>query len=515
MMASVKVTIVLMVLIATTVLIGAWCPQEAQVGQEKIIEQFGEEKALMLIQLGITDIFHTPFFLLLIAGLTANMVACSFQRVFPKIKLLRQPMPYLSRTEIGKMPYSKSIELIESIDWKGRHGNAAGMIDASTDCRLQVLTVLAGRLRKKHYRVEVKGDRLIAESGKFSKAAATVTHIGLLSLLLGVTVTSWTGFSGFQPVKLGSYLTFGMSEHSKLWIGHLPAWKVKVEGTRREDYESGEAKQWYSDLAVMDDQGKVLHKQQISVNNPLSYEGVDIYQSSWGLEELVLQFNGTVRKLPLRPMGKLYAAFLPLEADSILIFSVKNQTAPLRIFAKRPDWESPRLLAEVPPSATTNLGPVKVKFDSVIPVTGLQYKCDPGLPITYVAFGIIITGVLLATFPHRHVWAHLGTITGARHHERASATLTIGGRSNKAKVGYQRQMNKLIESLEIELRQVAPDDTGQSDRSDCGDRSAPGGPVGIDRCQPDESISSLAAESEALEADEAESRKRELERLNV
>lgn len=438
MLASVKLTIVLMTLIATTVLLGAWCPQEAQVGQEKIIEQFGEEKALLLIQLGITDIFHTPFFLLLIAGLTVNMVACSFQRVFPKIKLLRQPMPFLSANEIGKMPYKRTITAI-----------AAGTATQSAS----LLSELARLLRKRHYKVELKGDRMIAESGKFSKAAATVTHIGLLTLLLGVTITSWTGFSGFQPVKLGSYLTFGMSEHSKLWVGHLPAWKVKVEGTRRDDYESGEAKQWYSDLVVMNDQGAVLHKQQISVNNPLSYDGVDVYQSSWGLEELVLRFNGTERKLPLRPMGKLYAAFLPLEADSVLIFSVRNQTQPLRIFAKRQDWDGPRLLTEVQPAQSTNLGPVKVTYEGVIPVTGLQYKCDPGLPITYVAFGIIITGVLLAMFPHRHVWAHLSTANGAE------PSLTIGGRSNKAKIGFQREMNKLIDSLEIAANMKPPDDT--------------------------------------------------------
>ena len=60
--ASVKMTIALMTLIATSVLIGAWCPQEAQSGQEKIIETFGEQMALNLIQWGIADIFHSPFF---------------------------------------------------------------------------------------------------------------------------------------------------------------------------------------------------------------------------------------------------------------------------------------------------------------------------------------------------------------------------------------------------------------------------------------------------------------------
>src|SRR5208283_4850533 len=99
--SSVKLTIVLFFFIGATILVGSWCPQEAQVGQQKIIDQFGQKMAFSLMRWGITDIFHSWWFLTLIGLLTVNIIVASIQRVFPKAKLFTRPMTYLSENEIG------------------------------------------------------------------------------------------------------------------------------------------------------------------------------------------------------------------------------------------------------------------------------------------------------------------------------------------------------------------------------------------------------------------------------
>ncbi|MBA3992028.1 MAG: hypothetical protein C0469_00780 [Cyanobacteria bacterium DS2.3.42] len=441
-LASVKLTIFLMSLTALTVLIGAWCPQESASGKEKVVEQFGPEAAKLLTQFGITDIYHSPFFLSLIAMLTLNMIACSFMRVFPRVKLLSKPLPFLAGKDIGKLPVNTSIVLAKD--------------DKS------VLATVALKLASKGFKVSTSDEKLLAEYGKYGRLAATVTHIGLLTLLVGVTITSWTGFSGFQPVLLNSHLDFHESEHSKLWIGKLPEWTVRVDTTHREDHPTGEPKQWFSKLTVIDKDGKELKTQEISVNNPLTYKGVDIYQSSWGLDHIVLNFNGNERRLDLRPMGKLYAAFLPLDQGTMMLFSVRSDGSPIKVFAKRPDWEGPRMLTEMSKDKPAKLGPVTIGLVKTMPVTGLQYKCDPGLPVTYVAFAFIIVGVMMAAIPHRHVWVSLETAKPAAQpiNERdeiatgvndanlaGQKVLYFGGRSVKAKVGFER----LIQNLERQI----------------------------------------------------------------
>lgn len=419
--ASVKLTIALMSLIAASILIGAWCPQESQVGFAKVVETYGKETAESLRQWGITDIFHTPFFLVLIALITLNMIACSVQRVFPKARLMKQKMPFIGQNEIKKFPDA---------------------IDQGLKCpAAEALNTLASSLKRQGYNVEIKEGKLTGEWAKISRLAATVTHIGLLSLLAGITISSWTGFNGFKPVPLADTMSFEDSEHSKLWIGKLPKWRLRVDDTRREDYESGDPKQWYTKLSVLDRDGKVLKQQEISVNNPLSYDGVDIYQSSWGLDSIDISFNKKGLNLPLRQMGNANAAFMPLDERTVMIFSLRGLDKPLRVFAKIPDWNAPKMLAEIPKGFEARFGEVKVGYVKAIPVTGLQYKADPGLPITYTAFGIIMLGVLLAAFPHRQVWA---TTVDAGD---GNCRLLIGGVSKKAKTEFSRSLTKQAKQL--------------------------------------------------------------------
>jgi cytochrome c biogenesis protein len=420
--SSLKLFFTLISLTAITILIGSWCPQEAAVGRDKVFEQFGPEWGNRMIQWGIADIFHTPFFLGLIGLLTVNLVCASCTRVFPKLKLLALPVPFLSAADIEKMPVHFSV--------------------AGGDT---TFGAFVSRLRRAGYVVTVEGDRLTAHWGKIGRTAASVTHVGLLTLLSGVTITSWTGFAGFTPVLLHESLSFDDSNHSKMWVGHLPTWHARVDATRREDYESGEPKQWYSTLSVIDNKsGKLLKRQEISVNNPLSYDGVDIYQSSWGLHGLTLLFNGHSQFLQLNEMSpRVHAAVLPLDQRTVMIFSVRDPNAPIRVFAKIPEWPAPRMLALLPQGKPTRFGSVEITYKELVPMTGLQYKCDPGLPITYLAFGFIITGVLMASIPFRQVWAALETTPeGAR--------VVFGGNSKKAKAAFERAMTRMQAKLQEE-----------------------------------------------------------------
>lgn len=423
--SSLPLFFVLISLTAITILIGSWCPQEAAVGRDKVFEQFGPEWGQRMLDWGIADMFHTPFFLGLVGLLTVNLVCASFTRVFPKLKLLAQAMPMLSAEAIEKMPV---------------HYSVAVKNDATT------LGAFATRLRRSGYSVTVDGDRLTAHWGKIGRTAASVTHVGLLTLLAGVTITSWTGFAGFEPILLHESLKFDDAKHSKMWIGSMPTWHARVDATRREDYESGDPKQWYSTLTVVDNKtGKELRKQEISVNNPLSYDGVDIYQSSWGLHGITLAFNGHPQMLQLNSMGQVHAAMLPLDRNTIMIFSIRDPKQPVRVFAKIPEWQAPRFLTLLPQGKAVKMGSIEVTYVELNPATGLQYKKDPGLPITYLAFGFIITGVLMASIPFRQVWA------AVQRSEDGGAKLVFGGTSRKAKNAFARSLQRMQNKMEGEM----------------------------------------------------------------
>ena len=139
--ASVQFSVFLMGLMAATVLLGAWCPQEPAVGQEKVFEAFDRPMAEFLVRSGVSDIFHSPWFMFLIAMLTLNMIVVSCQRVFPKARLIHNKLPYLAPSAIQKLPYTHSV------------------VPANSTQRAAILAELGSGLTKMGYAVDFDGER--------------------------------------------------------------------------------------------------------------------------------------------------------------------------------------------------------------------------------------------------------------------------------------------------------------------------------------------------------------------
>lgn len=76
--------------------------------------------------------------------------------------------------------------------------------------------------------------------------------------------------------------------------------------------------QFHTDLSLFDIDGKEVMRKTISVNDPLRYEGVTIYQTDWSISALQIlrndegPFNLAVAPLTVNGDKKLYGSFLPV-----------------------------------------------------------------------------------------------------------------------------------------------------------------------------------------------------------
>lgn len=76
--------------------------------------------------------------------------------------------------------------------------------------------------------------------------------------------------------------------------------------------------QFRTDLSLIDLNGKEVMRKTISVNDPLRYGGLTIYQTDWGFSALQVSKNGegpfNLAVAPLQMNGdkKLYGTFLPV-----------------------------------------------------------------------------------------------------------------------------------------------------------------------------------------------------------
>lgn len=81
--------------------------------------------------------------------------------------------------------------------------------------------------------------------------------------------------------------------------------------------------QFHTDLSLFDINGKELLRKTISVNDPLRFEGITIYQTDWSFSALQIlkdgegPFNLAMAPLKLNGDKKLFGTFLPVgDSDS-------------------------------------------------------------------------------------------------------------------------------------------------------------------------------------------------------
>lgn len=76
--------------------------------------------------------------------------------------------------------------------------------------------------------------------------------------------------------------------------------------------------QFHTDLSLFDLNGKEVMRKTISVNDPLRYGGITIYQTDWSMSALqVLKDDEGPFNLPIAPLQingdkKLFGTFLPV-----------------------------------------------------------------------------------------------------------------------------------------------------------------------------------------------------------
>ena len=435
--SSVRLAITLFIFLIITTLVGTILPQESMVGSSELINKYGPEKYKYFKSLGLTDVFHSWWYMALLTLLGINLIVCSIKRVFPTYRRAFSFPKLLEEENILRLPINCTVSGVE-------------------------LNQVENKLKEKKYKTRIINNQLTAQKGSWHRLGASVTHIGILVLLAGSLLATLTGFNGVAELSEneGFYMADLGQDNNKIkssepdnyivniskmpiWFGKIPNYLVKVNKTWREDYETGQPKQWYSDLSVYDKNKKELIRKTIFVNSPLEFMGLDIYQSSWG-KFLEVSFNNEKASLPLENFKGKEFVFLPLSDGIGLKLEVdpaKNNSE-MKLFAVMFDSkDSPvieKLLGKMTKNSRANVGPMIVQYYGTTTLTGLQFKSNPGSLLIYPGLAFIIAGVFIAFGSKRQIWAFINPNENK---------LVIGGISDRAKGKFYEEFESLVHDI--------------------------------------------------------------------
>ncbi|MBI1859158.1 MAG: cytochrome c biogenesis protein ResB [Candidatus Melainabacteria bacterium] len=434
--SSVKLAIALFFALAIATLVGTILPEEPMVGTTELLKQYGPEKYKLMKSIGFTDVFHSWWYLALLTMLGINLTVASFRRVFPKAYLAFTWPVELKIENIAKLPISSELPV-------------------SNESFIRKIQEI---LQLKHYKTKLTENKLFAVKGGWHRLGASITHVGILILLIGSTVSILTGFNGMVQLKEneGFYLTnsdqvtsqmkspepsIWMVPVSKMpiWFGTVPSYLVKINKTYRENYKTGEPKQWYTDLSVFDENNKKeLVRKEIYVNNPLQFMGLDIYQSNWG-KFANITFNGELVSLPVENTKNGEEILLPLSDDIFFIFNFdKNKMKVSSALMKSQEEVTNKFLGELASGESIKIGPLEVGFHGIETVTGLQFKSNPGDVMIYLAIGFIFAGVFIAFGSKRQIWVY---------YDNVAQKIVLGGSVDRARENFYREFEDIVYKL--------------------------------------------------------------------
>jgi cytochrome c biogenesis protein len=372
----------------------------------------------VLLAIGLDHVYRTWWYLSLLVLFGTSLLTCTFKRQLPALKwFTRDQKLYSNPRQFQK--FALSAELAQP-----------------------GIEVIAPLLATRNYRIIQQENKIYARKGIAGRVGPIVVHISMLVILLGGIVGALTGFISQEIVASGdTFQVQNVTDAGPFSAAQIPKdWSVKVNRFWIDYLPSGEIDQFYSDLSVLNQAGEEVDRKTIHVNEPLRYHGVTMYQADWSIAGIEVQFNNSpVLRFPMGrlniPNGRLWGTFVPIKPDLSdgVSLIVKDMQGLVLIYGM-----DGKLIATVRKGMFVEVKGIKLAIVDIIGSTGLQIKADPGIPIVYLGFALMMVSVMMSYISHSQIWALW-----------QDGQLYLGGITNRAQVTFEREFLGILDQLTI------------------------------------------------------------------
>jgi cytochrome c biogenesis protein len=458
---SIRLTVVLLLTLAITSVFGTVLPQNKS--PEAYRQAFGDAGYSLLSFLGLFDMYHSWWFLLLLLILAVNIVVCSIHRLSSLWKMIFTREPKFSLESFRNI--KNRIDFKVPLDWEAAVPAVDGYLS-------------------RHYGYRVRRDSengcvFFAEKWRWSRLGVYIVHFSVILLLIGAVIGSIFGFDAYVNIPEGeSSGTVRLINSGKpLDLG----FSIRCNDFNVSFYDSGMPKEFRSNLSILEGNKEILTR-DIIVNAPLRFRGISIYQSSYGEiptsgrrvqsapETFTLNFTSKETSKSYTLKGEVgqslqipegLGAFILREFRSSYDFRGNDLGPTLTGTLVQKDGTRTEIVLPVnfPTFDRMTMRLDRTRTDAVFislagmegPAaggkperyfTGLQVTKDPGVGVVYAGFILLLAGCAVAFFmAHQQICIEVSPLKN-------KTRISVSGKTDKSAPGMRRRVEDIGKALQ-------------------------------------------------------------------
>ena len=410
--SSLKFAIFLLIFIAISSGMGTFIPQDK--GLQEYFDLYNSTPFLgfldgeKIIKLQLNHIYTSLWFLFSLFLLCLSLALSSFRKQIPTLKSSLKWVNYKKKEKFEKLKLN--------CKWETNKNN-------------QLITKANQILKNDGWNVLLNENTISARKGVFGRFGPILVHFGLIILLIGST------YGNFSRQSLEEYLIpnetidlINDNSNNKL--------SLKLNNFYIDREENGVPKQFTSNIEIFSENSSEYFEKEASVNHPIRYKGLTIYQADWSISNLILKIDDITYQLQLKPVPEIgeqiWGIVIELgeKIKKNYLLTISNEYGPIKIFDTDNFSETDIYLK----NKGTEINSSQIEFIQAIPSSGLIIKNDPSVPIIYFSFIIIILGASLSLIPTKRLWIM---------NDKESNFLYMGGLCNKNLSGFETEFMNL------------------------------------------------------------------------
>jgi cytochrome c biogenesis protein len=413
LVADLRFSIFILLLISLFSIIGTVIEQDQSIEIYKVNYPltnpiFGVLTWDRILQFGLDHVYKTWWFFTLISLFGLSLISCTFLQQLPSLKIARRCQFFRKTGQFSRLQIFTTLKKFS-------------------------LNQILSRIKQNQYSIFQQRNIVYCYKGLIGRIAPILVHFSMILVLLGTIIGSLFGFKAQEMVpKTENFHIQNILNNGQL--SSIPKTSARINDFWITYTKNKTVSQFYSDISVLNSQGKETDRKTISVNYPLIYKNIYYYQTDWNLIGLRIQAsNNEIIEYPLLNI-------LNNQNKIWLTWISKNQSLNEGIIALSDNLEgycsiyseTGAFLGNIELNETVNFNEPFTLLE-IISSTGLQIKTDPGIPVIYAGFLFLMISTLISYITYSQVWMI-----------QKNQKLFIGGTTNRALFDFELEFFKFI-----------------------------------------------------------------------